>query len=61
MDPVCAAAAEAYFDGFATGAGEAAASEAAAVAYIDALEANPSFDEKSPCGRAAQAYIAAFE
>ena len=61
LDPVCAAAAEAYFDGFATGAGEAAASEAAAVAYIDALEANPSFDEKSPCGRAAQAYIAAFE
>merc|ERR1719318_1198446 len=52
LDPVCGASAEAYFNTYLTGAGEAASSEAAA--------ANPGFDPESPCGRAAKAYIAAF-
>ena len=55
--PVCSAAAEAYIDAYIDGGNEEAASEAAAFAYIDALEANPSFDLTSPCGRAAQSYI----
>ena len=60
LDPVCGASAEAYFNTYLTGAGEAAASEAAAVAYLEAVDSNPSFDPESPCGRAAQAYIASF-
>jgi len=60
VDPVCAAAANAYFDSFVAGAGEAAANEAAAVAYIGAVEANPQFNQNSPCGQAANAYIATF-
>ena len=60
LDPVCGASAEAYFDAYQAGAGEAAASEAAAVAYLNAVEANPQFNLESPCGRAAQAYIASF-
>ena len=60
LDPVCGASAEAYFNTYLTGAGEAAASEAAAVAYLEAVDSNPSFDPESPCGRAAQAYIANF-
>jgi len=61
LDPVCGASAEAYFNTYLTGAGEAAASEAAAVAYLEAVDANPGFDLESPCGRAARAYIATFE
>merc|ERR1711973_988618 len=33
---------------------------AAAVAYIGAVEANPQFNQNSPCGQAANAYIATF-
>merc|ERR1711868_281367 len=60
VDPVCSAASEAYFDSFLSGSSESAASEAAAVAYLDAVEANPGFDKNSPCGRAADAYIAQY-
>ena len=60
VDPVCAASTEAYFNSYLSGAGEAAANEAAAVAYLNAVEANPNFDPKSPCGQAADAYIATF-
>jgi len=60
VDPVCTASAEAYLDSFLAGADDATAREAAAVAYIAAVEANPNFDPKSPCGRAADAYIATF-
>merc|ERR1739838_463039 len=60
IDPVCAAAAEAYFDAYMVNKEESEASEAAAVAYINALEENPDFDVKSPCGEAAQAYIDEF-
>jgi hypothetical protein len=60
LDPVCGASAEAYFDTYLTGAGEAAASEAAAVAYLEAVGSNADFDTEGPCGRAAAAYIAAF-
>jgi len=60
VDPVCTAAANAYINSFVAGAGEAAASEAAAVAYIGAVEANPQFNQNSPCGQAANAYIATF-
>jgi len=61
FDPVCLSSINAYIDAFLTGAGEGAANEAAAVAYINAVEANPSFDAKSPCGQAAETYIANFK
>jgi len=60
VDPVCSAASEAYLDSFLSGSSEAVASEAAAVAYLDAIEANPGFDKNSPCGKAADAYIAQY-
>merc|ERR1711868_248706 len=60
VDPVCSAASEAYFDSFLSGSSESEASEAAAVAYLDAVEANPDFDKNSPCGKAADAYIAQY-
>merc|ERR1711900_103051 len=60
FDPVCGAATLAYWDTFIDERNEAAASEAAAVAYLDALEANPDFDENGACGKAAKAYIEEF-
>merc|ERR1719489_222377 len=60
FNPVCGAATLAYWDTFIDKRNEAAASEAAAVAYLDALEANPDFDENGACGRAAKAYIEEF-
>ena len=44
-----------------TGIAESDATEAAAVAYLDAREANPDFDENGPCGKAAKAYIEEFQ
>ena len=32
----------------------------ASTAYIGAVEANPQFNQNSPCGQAANAYIATF-
>ena len=61
FDPVCGAASLAYWDAFIEKKDETAASEAAAVAYLDALENNPNFDENGACGRAAKAYMAEFE
>merc|ERR1719283_397486 len=61
FDPVCGAATVAYWDAFIEKKDESAASEAAAVAYLDALEANPDFDNNSACGKAADAYMAEFE
>jgi len=67
IDPACARSAIAYSQSsvkpsapYAAGLGEAASNEAAAVAYLDAVAVNPNFDPKSPCGRAADAYIASF-
>ena len=53
FDPVCAAATEAYFDAYIGDKSEAAANEAAAVAYLDTLDKNPNFDLESPCATAA--------
>merc|ERR1712055_16317 len=61
FDPVCGAASLAYWDAFIEKKDESAASEAAAVAYLDALETNPNFDENGACGKAAKAYMAEFE
>ena len=61
FDPVCGAAALTYWDTFIEKKNESAATEAAAVAYLDAMEANPGFDENGACGRAAKAYIEAFQ
>merc|ERR1711962_584902 len=61
FDPVCGAASLAYWDAFIEKKDESAASEAAAVAYLDALETHPNFDENGACGRAAKAYMAEFE
>jgi len=36
------------------------ASEAAAVAYLEALDKNPNFDQTSACAKAADAYIQEF-
>merc|ERR1711976_1103032 len=61
LDPVCAASAEAYFDAYIEKKNEAAANEAAAVAYLEAVDKTPNFDRGSPCGKAATAYIEEFE
>merc|ERR1712037_1076303 len=60
VDPVCSAAASAYIESILGGATELAATEAASVAYISSLGDNPNFDSNSACGKAADAYIAAF-
>merc|ERR1711915_1064351 len=60
FDPVCAAATEAYFDAYIRDKSEAAANEAATVAYLDTLDKNPNFDVNSACGKAAAAYIKEF-
>ena len=57
-DPVCLASAEAYFNAYENGASEAAANEAAGVAFLDAVEANPDYNPGSPCGKSAKAYMA---
>ena len=60
LDPVCGEATLAYWDAYIKQKSEAAANEAAAVAYIEALEKNPRFDQTSACAKAAEAYIAEF-
>ena len=60
MDPVCGAATLAYWDAYVEKKSEAAASEAAGVAYLDSLESNPGTDTHTACGKAAQAYITQF-
>ena len=61
VDPVCGAATLAYWDAYIEEKSESAASEAAAIAYIEALDKNPDFDKNSACGKAADAYIEEFE
>merc|ERR1712241_850795 len=59
LEPVCAAAAEAYIDSLLAGQSKEAADEAAAVAYVAALDSNPDArDTESPCSLAAEAYLA---
>merc|ERR1712142_18104 len=58
LAPVCEKSALAYFDTYVASGNEEDAIEAAANAYIEALDADPNFDTESPCGKAAQAYIA---
>ena len=60
LDPVCTATGEAYFNAFLDGATEGAATKAAAIAFIEAVGINPSFQMNSPCAKAAEAYIAQF-
>merc|ERR1712128_250085 len=60
-DSPCTTATLAYWDAYIEEKSESAASEAAAVAYIEALDKNPDFDKNSACGKAADAYIAEFE
>jgi len=60
IDPVCAASTSAYMRAYKEKKDEEFASEAAAVAYLEALEKNSNFDPKSPCGKAAEAYIREF-
>ena len=61
LDPVCAAAAEAYFDAFIAKKDEAKANEAAAVAYLNSLDKYPNFDKNGACARAGESYIAEFD
>jgi len=61
LDPVCGEATLAYWDAYIADKSEAAANEAAAVAYLEALENNPRFDQTSACAKAAEAYIAEFD
>jgi len=61
LDPVCAAAADAYFEAFIANKDEAKANEAAAVAYLDTLNKFPNFDKNGACARAAESYIAEFD
>jgi len=57
IDPVCAASTAAYMKAYKEKKNEDLASEAAAIAYLEALDKNPNFDPTSPCGKAAEAYI----
>jgi len=57
-DPVCLAAAEAYYDAYLAGEDELKANEIAAVAFLDAVAASPDYDPGSPCGISAKAYMA---
>ena len=61
LDPVCAAAAQAYLGSLLSGQSQELADEAAAVAYLEAVEENPDNKEsESVCSKAAEAYIANF-
>jgi len=60
IDPVCGAATIAYWDAYIEEKSEAAANEAAAVAYLETLDKNPDFDQNSACAKAAEAYISEF-
>merc|ERR1711962_1523185 len=60
VDPVCLASAEAYFKAYSIGASDFAAKEAAGIAYLDAVARSPSFNPRSPCGVAANTYMARF-
>ena len=60
LDPVCMAAGEAYFNAFVAGATEGAATKAAAIAFIEGVGSNPTFQMNSSCGKAAEAFIAQF-
>jgi len=61
LDPVCGVATLAYWDAYIEQKSEAAANEAAAVAYLEALEKNPGINKSSACANAAAAYIREFE
>ncbi len=61
LDPVCAAAAEAYFDAYIANKDEAKANEAAAVAYLESLDNYPNFDKNGACAKAAESNIAEFD
>ena len=54
LDPVCAAAAEDYFDAFIANKDEAKANEAAAVAYLDSLDKYTNCDKNGACTRAGE-------
>jgi len=60
IDPVCGAAALAYFDAYQEHKSEAKANEAAAIAYLNTLDAHPDFDQTSSCAKAAKAYMENF-
>lgn len=57
-DPVCLSSARAYIEAILDGKSEAAASEIAGIAFLDAVSGKPNFDRNSPCGVAAKAYMA---
>ena len=59
-DPVCAAAGETYIDAFVGGASEEEATQAAATAFVSAVDVSPDFQMDSHCGKAAQAFMANF-
>merc|ERR1711973_770548 len=61
LDPVCAAAMEAYFDEYLVGKSEAKATQAAGIAFLDAVANTPSYSPQSPCGRSAETYMKNFE
>ena len=58
-DPVCEAAADTYFDVFLGGGSDEEATEAASLAFITAVDRNPSYNVNSACGQAATAYMEA--
>ena len=60
VSPACGAAAEAYFNKFAAGAGNADALLAASTAFLKAADSDPNFNSESSCARAAEAYMSKF-
>jgi len=61
MEPVCAAAAEAYFDAYLEGMSEANANEAAGIAFLDAVATSKGYSPETPCGKAAVTYMKSFD
>lgn len=56
-DDVCLRSAEAYFDAYLAGMGEAKANELAGVAFLEAVASSKDFNPGSPCGVSARAYM----
>lgn len=61
LEPVCATAAEAYFDAYLEGQSEAHANEIAGIAFLDAVANDKSYNPETPCGKAAQTYMKSFD
>ena len=61
VDEVCLISAEAYFDAYLAGKGEAKSNELAGAAFIEAVHKSRDFDPGSACAKSAEAYMDAVD